>query len=66
MHDDAKGKRCPACDEPLSALASQFVRVCSNGKCAAVWPWELKPGQKPLMGSSRDRRGASGASTPIA
>ena len=58
MCDDAKGKRCPACNEPLSDLASRFVRCCTNGHCKAVWPWELKPGQKPLMSHHRDRRPA--------
>ncbi len=57
-YDDAKGKRCPYCTEPLSALSSQFVRLCTNGKCGTVWPWELNPGQKPLMSSHRDRRAA--------
>lgn len=56
MCDDAKGKRCPTCAEPLSELASQFIRYCTNGHCKAIWPWELKPNQKPLMSSHRDRR----------
>lgn len=56
MTDAPKGRPCPACSEPLSDLATQFERHCTNGKCQAVWPWELKPGQPPLISSNRDRR----------
>lgn len=55
MHDDAKGKRCPYCTEPLSEISSQFIRLCTNGKCAATWPWPLSDGQAPLVTSSCDR-----------
>lgn len=56
MLEPPKGKPCPRCAEPLSDIASQFQRVCTNGYCKAVWPWELNPGQKPLMSSNRDKR----------
>jgi ribosomal protein S27AE len=59
MIDAPKGKACPKCGEPMSDLATQFERHCTNGKCQATWPWELKPGQKPLISSSRDRRGTA-------
>ncbi len=59
MHETPKGKPCPACGEPLSDIATQFQRHCTNGKCRAVWPWELAPGQKPLVSSSRDTRGTA-------
>ncbi|MNO99811.1 hypothetical protein D3C76_915920 [compost metagenome] len=55
MADDAKGKPCPYCGEPLSDLGSQFVRMCTNGKCKAEWPWPLDDGQPPLVTSSRDK-----------
>lgn len=55
MLDAPKGRPCPACGEPMSDIATQFERHCTNGLCKAVWPWELKPGQKPLIGSSKDR-----------
>lgn len=55
-YDDAKGKRCPKCSEPLSSLSSQFVRLCTNGYCGAIWPWVLKKDQAPLISHHRDRR----------
>lgn len=50
---DAAGKPCPLCSAPMSNLTSQFVRICTNGKCGHVVSWELNPGQKPLYGSNR-------------
>lgn len=55
MNDDAKGKRCPTCAEPLSDISTQFIRLCTNGDCAIEWPWLLDEGQAPLVTSSRDR-----------
>jgi hypothetical protein len=56
VDDDAKGKRCPACAEPMSDIGTQFVRLCTNGKtCGVIWPWPLDDGQAPLVTSSRDR-----------
>lgn len=45
---------CPACGSPLHPLRSQFMKMC--GSCDYQEPWELKPGQKPLIGSNRDTR----------
>lgn len=56
MNDGARGLPCPTCSEPLSNIGSQFQRHCTNGQCKAIWPWELKPGQKPLISSNRDKR----------
>lgn len=49
--DDAKGKRCPGCDEPLVELRSMELRVCCG--CGTEQPWPLHPGQQPLLGSNR-------------
>lgn len=56
MIEAPKGKPCPCCREPLSDISTQFERHCTNGKCGAIWPWELELGQKPLISSSRDTR----------
>jgi len=53
MTDSAKGKPCPVCSEPMSDLASQFVRMCTG--CPHVEPWNLDEGQAPLITESRDR-----------
>lgn len=55
MQEAPKGKPCPACGEPLSDIGSQFARLCTNGKCATLWPWPLNEGQPPLVTSSRDK-----------
>jgi hypothetical protein len=55
MNDKPKGRPCAACGSPLSDLRSQFVRICSNGKCGKTEQWNLDPGQAPLLGESRDR-----------
>ena len=55
MSDNPKGRPCAACGSPLSDIRSQFVRICSNGKCGKTEQWNLDPGQAPLLGESRDR-----------
>jgi len=49
--DDARGKRCPACWEPLVDLRTLELRLCSG--CGAEHPWPLDPGQQPLLGNNR-------------
>lgn len=56
MHETPKGKLCKRCGEPLSNISTQFVRMCTNGDCRAVWKWTLDDGQPPLVSSSRDTR----------
>lgn len=56
MTDDAKGKPCPICSEPMTDLSSQFLRKCTNGKCGWNSYWPLTDKQPPLITSSRDRR----------
>lgn len=51
--DSAKGKRCPECGEPMSSLASQFIRMCTG--CPHTEAWNLEKDQKPLLTDSRDR-----------
>ena len=53
MTDSSKGKPCPVCGEPMSDLASQFVRMCTG--CHNEWEWKLDEGQQPLITPSRDR-----------
>lgn len=53
MTDSAKGKPCPVCGEPMSDLASQFIRMCTG--CPHVEAWNLDDGQAPLITPSRDR-----------
>jgi len=53
MTDSAKGKPCPVCSEPMSDLASQFVRMCTG--CPHTEEWNLEDGQAPLITESRDR-----------
>ena len=55
MSDDHKGKECIKCESPMSNLYSQFLRICTNGKCGNSEQWNLDPGQAPLLGESRDR-----------
>lgn len=55
MFDEPQGKPCPNCTAPLSEISSQFVRMCSNGKCGMIWFWPLNDGQAPLVTSSCDR-----------
>lgn len=45
---------CPDCGAPLHPIRSQFMKMC--GSCDYQEPWDLKPGQKPLIGSNRDVR----------
>ncbi len=47
------GKECPRCGSEMSDLRSQFRRVCA---CRHEEEWSLDAGQKPLLGSPRDRR----------
>lgn len=54
--DDAKGKRCPDCGEPMVSCSTLNERVC-NG-CGTVWDWHLEQGQPALIGSNRQGRRA--------
>lgn len=45
---------CPQCGGTLHPIRSQFIKMC--GSCDYQEPWELKPGQKPLIGSNRGTR----------
>lgn len=54
--DDAKGKRCPGCGEPMVSCSTLNERVC-NG-CGTVWDWHLEQGQPALIGSNRQGRRA--------
>lgn len=47
---------CPECGAELVALRSQYVKLCSNGKCGASFAWNLDDGQPPLLSNSRDTR----------
>lgn len=44
---------CPKCLSPLHAIRSQFIKMC--GSCGYQEPWELKPGQKPLITNNRQK-----------
>lgn len=44
---------CPKCLAPLHAIRSQFIKMC--GSCDYQEPWELKPGQKPLVTNNRQK-----------
>ena len=55
--DDAKGKRCPGCGEPMVSCSTLNERVC-NG-CGTVWGWHLEQGQPALIGSNRQGRRAA-------
>ena len=55
--DDAKGKRCPDCGEPMVSCSTLNERVC-NG-CGTVWDWHLEQGQPALIGSNRQGRRAA-------
>lgn len=54
--DDAKGKRCPGCGEPMVSCSTLNERVC-NG-CGTVWDWHLEQGQPALIGNNRQGRRA--------
>jgi len=54
--DDAKGKRCPDCGEPMVSCSTLNERVC-NG-CGTVWDWHLEQGQPALIGNNRQGRRA--------
>ena len=58
MTDDARGPACPSCGEPLVSFATMNEREC--GGCRSVWPWQLKPGQLPLVANNRATRRISG------
>ncbi len=46
-------KACPRCGGTrLRLYASLNQKQCDN--CLEVLPWHLEPGQRPLVGSSRD------------
>jgi len=48
-------KRCPACgDDKLIRLASLNQKICHT--CGHVMVWNLDPGQRPLVGPSREIR----------
>lgn len=53
-NDDAKGKRCPDCGEPMVSCSTLNERVC-NG-CGTVWDWHLEQGQPALIGNNRQGR----------
>lgn len=44
---------CPKCLAPLHPIRSQFIKMC--GSCDYKEPWELKPGQKPLVTNNRQK-----------
>lgn len=47
--------RCPKCNDPkLIRFSSLDKSVCSY--CGVDIPWRLKPGQPPIVSSSRDKR----------
>lgn len=47
--------QCPHCgDNRLIKYSSLRKQQCS--KCGSLLPWELKPGQKPLVTNNRDKR----------
>lgn len=56
LADDAKGKRCPGCGEPMVSCSTLNERVC-NG-CGTVWDWHLEQGQPALIGNNRQGRRA--------
>ncbi len=46
---------CPHCGDPhLIHYSSTRKKQCSN--CGRDLPWELKPGQPPLLSNNRDTR----------
>ena len=47
---DHKPDKCPRCREgSLLSLPSINRKICTNGKCAAIFIWELKKGQKSVL-----------------
>lgn len=43
---------CPSCGKGvMCAIRSQQIKMCSS--CAHTVPWELKPGQLPLVTNNR-------------
>lgn len=44
---------CPECGGVLHPIRSQFIKMC--GSCGYEEPWELKPGQKPLVTNNRQK-----------
>lgn len=50
---------CPTCRAELVALRSINAKMCS-GPCKELFAWNLKPGQKPLVGSNRQDRKTTG------
>lgn len=52
MNDKISTKFCAQCASTvLCLLASLHVKICMD--CKFENPWEIEPGQRPLMGSSR-------------
>lgn len=53
--DEEDKDSCPECnDNNLIRFSSLDKSVCSQ--CGMEIPWRLKPGQPPIVSSSRDRR----------
>lgn len=61
--DEPRGKPCPRCGSPLVALRSMNRRQCVG--CGRMFEWLLDEGQKPLIGSNRQDRGALPIGTVI-
>ena len=41
---------CPKCEESnLLELPSMNLKICTNGKCGAIYDWKLKEGQKSVL-----------------
>lgn len=48
-------KKCPECgNTALARFSSMNLKYCPDCYCWMVW--KLEPGQKPLIGPSRDRK----------
>ena len=52
-HKPVPKNTCPKCRAPLHPIRSQFIKMC--GSCNYQEPWELKPGQKPLVTNNRQK-----------
>lgn len=56
MSDDARGKPCPKCGEPMVSMptVNGGERHCVG--CGSVWSCPLDPGQQSLLGNNRQTK----------
>lgn len=56
MNDDARGKPCPKCGEPMVSMSTVNggERHCVG--CGSIWNWPLDPGQQALLGNNRQTK----------